>query len=81
MPRQSNDPNPTQEQIARRAYEIFEQRGRPEGCDLEHWLEAERQLRAQPQWRAEGRPDAQPEAAPSKGPRRAASRQAAGARA
>jgi hypothetical protein len=37
---------PTQEQIARRAYEIFIERGQPEGRDLEHWLEAERQLRA-----------------------------------
>jgi hypothetical protein len=37
---------PTQEQIARRAYEIFMERGQPDGRDLEHWLEAERQLRA-----------------------------------
>jgi hypothetical protein len=36
---------PTQEQIARRAYEIFVERGQPAGRDLEHWLEAERQLR------------------------------------
>jgi len=35
---------PTQEQIARRAYEIFIERGQPNGRDLEHWLEAERQL-------------------------------------
>lgn len=41
------DPNsPTHEQIARRAYEIFIERGQPEGQDLAHWLEAERQLRA-----------------------------------
>jgi hypothetical protein len=37
---------PTQEQIARRAYEIFVERGQPDGQDLEHWLEAERQLRS-----------------------------------
>ena len=37
---------PTQDQIARRAYEIFIERGQPEGRDLEHWLEAEKQLRA-----------------------------------
>ena len=37
---------PTQEQIARRAYDIFVERGQPEGQDLEHWLEAEKQLRA-----------------------------------
>jgi hypothetical protein len=32
------------EQISQRAYEIFVQRGCPEGRDLEHWLEAEAQL-------------------------------------
>jgi hypothetical protein len=37
---------PTHEQIARRAYEIFVERGQPEGRDLDHWLEAESQLRA-----------------------------------
>ena len=37
---------PSQEEIARRAYELFEQRGRQAGHDLEDWLEAERQLRA-----------------------------------
>jgi hypothetical protein len=31
--------------IAERAYSIWEERGRPEGQDLEHWLEAERRLR------------------------------------
>ena len=35
---------PTHEQITRRAYEIYVERGRPEGQDLEHWLEAESQL-------------------------------------
>ena len=37
---------PTHEQITQRAYEIFIERGSPEGRDLEHWLEAEKQLRA-----------------------------------
>jgi hypothetical protein len=37
---------PSHEQISQRAYEIFIERGRPEGQDLAHWLEAERQLRA-----------------------------------
>lgn len=35
----------THDQIAQRAYEIFVERGRPEGRDLEHWLLAETQLR------------------------------------
>lgn len=33
-----------QDRIARRAYELYEQRGRQEGQDLEDWLNAERQL-------------------------------------
>jgi hypothetical protein len=35
---------PTHEQIAARAYEIFVERGQPQGRDLDHWLEAEAQL-------------------------------------
>jgi Protein of unknown function (DUF2934). len=34
----------TQEQIAKRAYEIWNERGRPSGCDVDHWVEAEREL-------------------------------------
>lgn len=37
----------TPQAIAERAYSIWEERGRPEGQDLEHWLEAERRLRRQ----------------------------------
>ena len=33
------------DKVADRARRIWEERGRPEGRDLEHWLEAERQLR------------------------------------
>jgi Protein of unknown function (DUF2934) len=32
------------ERIARRAYELYEQRGRQEGRDMEDWLKAEQQL-------------------------------------
>ena len=35
---------PLHEEIAPRAYEIWEKRGRPEGQAVEHWLEAESQL-------------------------------------
>ncbi|MGE3509633.1 MAG: DUF2934 domain-containing protein, partial [Vicinamibacterales bacterium] len=38
---------PSQEEIARRAYEIFEHRGRVHGYDLDDWLQAERELRGQ----------------------------------
>jgi hypothetical protein len=34
----------TRQRIADRAYAIFIERGRPHGSDLEHWLEAERQV-------------------------------------
>ena len=37
--------NPSHEQIARRAYEIFEESGRVQGQDVQNWLEAERQLK------------------------------------
>jgi hypothetical protein len=32
------------EAISHRAYEIWEREGRPEGCDLRHWLQAEQEL-------------------------------------
>jgi len=35
---------PTHDEISARAYQIFLERGCPEGRDLEHWLEAEAQL-------------------------------------
>lgn len=36
---------PTRDQIAKRAYEIWLARGCEHGHDLDHWIEAERQLR------------------------------------
>lgn len=35
---------PTHEQIARRAYELYLQRGATHGCDLQDWITAEREL-------------------------------------
>lgn len=37
----------THEQIATRAYQLWEDRGCPGGTDREDWLEAERELRHQ----------------------------------
>jgi hypothetical protein len=37
----------THEQIARRAHEIWVKQGCRHGQDQQHWLEAERQLRAE----------------------------------
>ncbi len=36
---------PEEQKIRLRAYEIYEKRGRVEGKALDHWLEAERQIR------------------------------------
>ena len=33
------------EDIAKRAFEIWEQEGKPEGCERKHWLLAEEELR------------------------------------
>lgn len=30
--------------VSRRAYELWESEGRPEGCDMRHWLQAEQEL-------------------------------------
>jgi hypothetical protein len=38
---------PESESIARQAYRIWEERGRPEGRDLECWLDAEAELHRQ----------------------------------
>jgi len=46
LPKQIKDKQITHEQISQRAYEIFVERGCPEGRDMEHWLEAETQLKA-----------------------------------
>jgi len=48
-PRSAKSPavagNPSHEQIAERAYYIWQSRGCPWGQSLEDWLEAEKQLR------------------------------------
>ena len=35
---------PTRDEIARNAYLIYVQQGRPQGRDVQHWLEAEAQM-------------------------------------
>jgi hypothetical protein len=41
-------PDPTHEQIAALAHELWRERGSPDGSDIDIWLEAERQLRGSP---------------------------------
>jgi outer membrane protein TolC len=36
---------PSAEDVARRAYELYEARGGEPGADLDDWLQAERELR------------------------------------
>lgn len=37
-------PPVSSEAISRRAYELWEREGRPDNCDLRHWLQAEAEL-------------------------------------
>ncbi len=39
---------PSQDEIARRAYSLWEENGRPDGEHERHWSQAEQQLRATP---------------------------------
>jgi hypothetical protein len=39
---------PTADDVARRAYELYEARGAESGADLDDWLRAERELREAP---------------------------------
>jgi hypothetical protein len=41
---------PSHDDVARRAYELFQNRGGEPGHDLEHWFDAERELSA---WQSE----------------------------
>jgi hypothetical protein len=36
---------PIEQQIQQRAYELYEQRGKTDGYDLEDWLQAEREIK------------------------------------
>ena len=39
---------PTQDDVARRAYELYQTRNGDAGTDLDDWLQAERELRSTP---------------------------------
>lgn len=57
---------PTQNEIERRAYELYEQRGREDGHDRDDWLLAEAQLRTA---EAEAKPSAVTDTAGAAAPR------------
>jgi hypothetical protein len=50
QPRENSEGIPL-EAIAQRAYELYASSGFQNGRDVEHWLEAERQLRKDPKFR------------------------------
>jgi len=41
---QTAESNPTREEIELRAYQIYVERGRSDGQDVDDWLQAEREL-------------------------------------
>ena len=43
-PRRNETMVPSRDEVARRAYELFEARGAEPGHDLDNWLDAEREL-------------------------------------
>ena len=45
--RATESPVDIQEQVRRRAFELYEQRGREDGHDLDDWLQAESELAPQ----------------------------------
>jgi hypothetical protein len=65
--------NVRHEDVERRAYELYEQRGREAGREWDDWLQAERELLGAE--RAMGREDENIEAAPSVPRRRRAERE------
>ena len=54
MPETEPSAETQRQQIAKRAYALWEQEGRPDGRDLDHWLQAEAELASS----ADGPPDA-----------------------
>jgi len=42
---ESSAPQPPSDEAARRAYSLYEENGREEGHELQHWFHAEEQLR------------------------------------
>lgn len=39
--------DPLHDKISERAFTLWEQAGRPDGCDVDHWLAAEAEIRTE----------------------------------
>lgn len=73
-----------QERIRQRAHEIWENEGRPEGRDADHWTQAEQELREQSAENPAGeqaQPAAEAMAPKARKPRKPAAKSAAGGKA
>jgi len=46
---------PTHKDIAKRAYEIYVEKGCPQGQSEQNWLQAEQEMKNQQNWRQAGR--------------------------
>lgn len=57
IPRTLPAAEPSHDDIARRAYELYCDGQYQDGHDLEHWLRAEEELRGEPQPQAVEKPD------------------------
>ena len=44
MPEREPDVEVRNDQIRERAYALWEEAGRPRGCDVDHWLQAEAEI-------------------------------------
>ena len=51
---------PDEDRIQRRAHEIWEREGRPEGRHEEHWAQARREIEAEEEGGSSAAPDASP---------------------
>ncbi len=58
----------TFEDIRERAYELWERNHRPEGMEMQFWLVAERELRAERERRVDAKASGDPVSEPAKGP-------------
>lgn len=65
-PESENRKSARMEDIALKAYELYERRGRREGRDLEDWLEAERLMQSAADSKAPARPKSASKAGRSK---------------
>lgn len=65
------EPELSPQEIAERAYQIFEREGRPDGQDQEHWFRAERELQSERARSVQSAPSSTRQLRPEEAPRSA----------